>query len=157
MVKKEAKVPRERAKLTDKQERMLVQCQLMGLTTDDIRKISNRLTLLEKEKKQRESVSQALEGLSWSQIVNKAGHVRGWKITNSDGLEYHCLVRSLSNWVAEYDITIYGADGHKIHGFLRKPRDRIQTIRGFPKKLLPDRSAELHTLLAAIGTGRIRP
>ena len=40
---------RVRAKLTDKQERILVQAQLMGLTPRDMTQISNRVVALQKE------------------------------------------------------------------------------------------------------------
>ena len=51
---------RERAKLSDKQERILVQCQLMGLTPSDMTQISNRLVALERERGFKADIAEAV-------------------------------------------------------------------------------------------------
>jgi hypothetical protein len=56
---------RTRAKLTDKQERIIVQCQLMGLTTADMVQISNRLRALEKERAFKAKVDDIMQGISF--------------------------------------------------------------------------------------------
>ena len=75
-------MPRGRKQLTDKQERILVQCQLMGLTTADLVTISNRLKALDKENEFRARVNEATAGFSWTvknkrefTINDRAGHV----------------------------------------------------------------------------------
>ena len=70
---------RERAKLTEKQERILVQCQLMGLTPQDMQQISNRLIALQKEREYKEEVAEAVNNLSWSSTKN------GWQIVDQNG------------------------------------------------------------------------
>jgi len=60
-------MPRGRAKLTDKQEKILLQCQLMGLTTSDMVQISNRLQALDKERAFKSKVSEATAGFSWQE------------------------------------------------------------------------------------------
>lgn len=53
-------MPRERIKLSDKQERIIVQCQLMGITTRDMVQISNRLVAIEKEAFFKKTVEQVM-------------------------------------------------------------------------------------------------
>lgn len=82
---------RTRAKLSDKQERILVQCQLMGLTPRDMQQISNRLIALQKEAKLKSEISQTIEGYSW--IKNDKN---SWTITTPEG--YVCKFgRALKN------------------------------------------------------------
>lgn len=71
---------RERAKLSDKQERILVQAQLMGLTARDMQQIGNRLIALQKEAKHRAEIQRTIEGYSW--IKNDKG---SWTVTTPDG------------------------------------------------------------------------
>lgn len=76
-------MPRGRKKLTDKQERILIQCQLMGLTTADLVTISNRLKAIDKENEFRAQVSEVTAGFSWK-IKNK----REFTITGREGHVY---------------------------------------------------------------------
>lgn len=76
-------MPRGRKQLTDKQERILVQCQLMGLTTADLVTISNRLRALDAEREFLARVSEVSQGFSWK-IKNK----REFTITDSAGHVY---------------------------------------------------------------------
>ena len=57
---------RGRKPLTDKQERILVQCQLMGMTTADLVTISNRLKAIDAENEFRSRVAEATHGFSWT-------------------------------------------------------------------------------------------
>ena len=75
-------MPRGRKPLTDKQERILVQCQLMGMTTADLVTISNRLKAIDAENEFRDRVAEATHGFSWTvknkrefTIIDQAGHV----------------------------------------------------------------------------------
>ena len=76
-------MPRSRAKLSDKQERILVQAQLMGLTARDMQQIGNRLIALQKEAEEKLQITQTIEGYLWNQ--DKDGR---WTIITSEG--YHC-------------------------------------------------------------------
>jgi hypothetical protein len=80
-------MPRGRKQLTDKQERILVQCQLMGLTTADLVTISNRLKALDREREFKARVSEATHGFTWTSknkreftLTDVAGHVYEVKI-----------------------------------------------------------------------------
>ena len=75
---------RTRAKLTEKQERIIVQCQLMGLTTADMVQISNRLKALEKEKEFKAEVDDVMQGISWEVKTAKKNYV----LTDSKGRIY---------------------------------------------------------------------
>jgi hypothetical protein len=71
---------RGRAKLSDKQERILVQAQLMGLTPRDMQQISNRLIALQREADEIKKVGDAIQGYSWTKTEKGT-----WNITTPDG------------------------------------------------------------------------
>ena len=75
---------RTRAKLTEKQERIIVQCQLMGLTTADMVQISNRLRALEKEKEFKAEVDEVMQGISAEVKTIKKHYV----LTDAKGKTY---------------------------------------------------------------------
>lgn len=75
-------MPRGRRPLTDKQERILVQCQLMGLTTSDLVTISNRLKALDTEREFKAHVDIVVDGFTWTSknkreftVIDRAGQV----------------------------------------------------------------------------------
>ncbi len=143
---------RERAKLTEKQERILIQCQLMGLTPRDMQQISNRLIALQKEREYKDEVAAAVDGLSWAKTKN------GWQITDSHGKVFECVKKSKSNR-GYYD------RGYSWDVTIGKPGTRFKTkvIRdvGFyvnpyiTGKLCPENSKDLLALLSGIQKGRI--
>ncbi len=73
---------RERAKLTDKQERILVQAQLMGLTPRDMQKIGNRLISLEKEAEEKREIEKVTDGYTWHRNEKAS-----WTVMTPEG--YH--------------------------------------------------------------------
>jgi hypothetical protein len=82
-------MPRGRKQLTDKQERILVQCQLMGLTTADLVTISNRLKALDREREFLAKVAEATHGFTWTAknkreftLTDLAGHVYEVKVVS---------------------------------------------------------------------------
>lgn len=82
-------MPRGRKPLTDKQERILVQCQLMGLTTADLVTISNRLKALDIEREFKARVAEASHGFTWTMkdrrnftLTDSAGHVYDVKVVS---------------------------------------------------------------------------
>lgn len=82
-------MPRGRKPLTDKQERILVQCQLMGLTTADLVTISNRLKALDIEREFKAKVAETTHGFTWSMkdrrnftLTDSAGHVYDVKVSS---------------------------------------------------------------------------
>ena len=98
---------RERAKLTEKQERILIQCQLMGLTTRDMTQISNRLVALERERDLLAQIGEYTSGKQWEKID------KGWKVI-VDGYHYEFKKaakqpRRQSYWdraVTDWDVVI---------------------------------------------------
>lgn len=80
-------MPRGRKQLTDKQERILVQCQLMGMTTADLVTISNRLKALDREREFKSKVNEVSHGFTWTAkskrnfiLTDIAGHVYEVKV-----------------------------------------------------------------------------
>lgn len=72
---------RERVKLTDKEEKILIQAQLMGLDTASMVKIGNRLKALEKEREYKaENDRLASTFTSWKKLDTD-----GWEIAHTDG------------------------------------------------------------------------
>ena len=97
-------MPRGRAQLSEKQERILVQCQLMGLTTRDMTQISNRLRALDKEREFKERVNLVTAGMAWK----KEGSNK-YLITASDGRVYDCFLKKISGsyrWERQEEWTI---------------------------------------------------
>jgi hypothetical protein len=73
-------MPRERTKLTDKQERILVQAQLMGLTPRDMQQVGNRLIALQKEAEDKQEIQNLIEGYSWQRNEKDS-----WTIITAEG------------------------------------------------------------------------
>ena len=78
---------RTRSPLSEKQERILVQCQLMGLTTRDMTQISNRLRVLDREREFKVEVDEVLSGMSWKKRSRNS-----YFITGDDGRTYDCIM-----------------------------------------------------------------
>lgn len=76
---------RSKAKLSDKLERIMVQSQLMGLTTADMITIANRMKALDKERVFRREVDEACVGVSWEK-KDKYHYI----IKDSRGRVYEC-------------------------------------------------------------------
>ena len=77
---------RGRAQLSEKLERIMVQSQLMGLTTSDMIKIANRMRALDAERVFKEEVERVSEGMSFEKkayghyvITDKRGRVYDMK------------------------------------------------------------------------------
>ncbi len=139
-------MPRGRAKLTDKQERILIQAQLMGLTPQDMQRISNRLIALQKEADEIRSINEVTQGYTWDEVV-KTDHL---KVTTPDGyvVEAQRGKKGSTHWSSynwSYDITV------------TKPGTRFKTRRyknkslncdyDWTKRLMPAQSKELYSLI----------
>ena len=142
---------RTRAALTDKQEKILIQCQLMGMTTADMVKISNRLRALDAEREFRVKADEAAQGKSW---IKKSRNE--YVITDQKGLEYKCVmsykVRDHWNASEKWEITV-------THPGTRM-KERIfkdQTIYASGDehaRCCPDGDKKLYRLLKAISNGK---
>lgn len=110
-------MPRGRKQLTEKQERILVQCQLMGLSTADLVTISNRLKALDVEREFKAQVAEVTEGFTWT-VKDK----RNFTVTDRAGTVYECKCYadySSSDW------TNRGRDFAKIT--VSRPGTRFKT------------------------------
>jgi len=147
---------RERAKLTDKQERILVQCQLMGLTTRDMTQISNRLVALEREREFKAAIAEATADKTWTKVD------KGWTIIDSSGRTYECRKakpgkRHQSYWdrqVFAWDVAISGPDKRYKAKTLQDVTVHID--HGITARICPENSKELYALLKGIKNGRIK-
>ena len=137
---------RTRAKLNDKEERILVQAQLMGLDTASMVRIGNRLRALDAERKLISEISEYTAGKSWTKTA------KGWTVTRQDGKVFNFEKSSRTNrntwgsyrlqssWVLIVD----------------KPGTRFKTktvgvdvtlYDSVPARLCPDKSKDLYLLL----------
>ena len=127
---------RERAKLSDKQERILVQCQLMGLTTADMVKISNRLRSLDAEREFRSEIADVVASHKVEAIP------KGWRITSDTGIVYSCVKKkgkSTNDWYNRgttwlWDIDIFPKKGSK------KPPRTVENHKVYVSDTLSTRS-----------------
>ncbi len=145
---------RERAKLSDKQERILVQCQLMGLTPRDMQQISNRLIALQKEAEWRKEIADHSAGLVWSKTTN------GWKVTDSQGKTFVCDKVWKSRGSRSYYERPYGWDINISKPGTRFKSKDIKDVSVYvdpyiPARLCPEKSKDLYSLIVAIHKGRV--
>jgi hypothetical protein len=138
-------MPRQRARLTDKQERILVQAQLMGLTPRDMQRISNRLIALQKEAEESKNVNDTISGYTW--IKNDK---ESWTITTPEG--YVCKFgkpmkgnRMFWETVKEYPITVTKPGTAFKTRVLQKKQVSIRNE--WLAKLCPENSKELYGMI----------
>lgn len=138
-------MPRERAKLSDKQERILVQAQLMGLTARDMQQIGNRLIALQQEAQEKFEIAETIQGYTWETFGKD-----GWKITMPDGyvIQADRGIKLKSRWDSyqwDFDITVTKP------GTRFKPRrfknKGIHIPYEWKKKLMPENNKELYGLI----------
>jgi len=137
---------RSRAALTDKEERILVQAQLMGLSTASMVKIGNRLRALEIEREEIATVDKAVQGFVWDE-PGKDGRL---KVVTSDGYVVEALrgKKGSSRWD-------HFSWGYNIS--VTKPGTRFKTRHyknkelkcsyDWKKRLMPGKSKELYSLI----------
>ena len=135
---------RGRAKLTEKQERILVQAQLMGLTPRDMQQISNRLIALQREADEIKKIGENVQGFTWSKTDNGT-----WNVTTPEG--YLCEFSKGSSgkrsyWERTKDYTIKvtkPGTAFKVRQFKKGIGIRDEWIA----KLCPENSKELYALV----------
>lgn len=146
---------RERAKLSEKQERILIQCQLMGLTPKDMQQISNRLIALEREAAWKREIEEASHSMTWGKSE------KGWIITTDDGRVFDCkrVKKDRSrNW---YDRSSSSWDVEITKPTTRFKPKQIKDVGVYvdqyiPARMCPDNSKDLYGLVLAIHNGRVR-
>lgn len=144
---------RERVALTDKEEKILIQAQLMGLNTSSMVKIGNRLKALEREREQKSNVDVLVSNFTYKQKENSMG----WEITDNEGKVWHFTNRHRSSrnrgWSNQIELT-YDIS-------VEKPGTRFQVrsatrqtlyISGDwgPAKFMPEKNKELYAMMRGI-------
>ena len=150
---------RERVKLTDKEEKILIQAQLMGLTTASMVKIGNRLKAIEKESDYKnENAELAGKFTSWKKLDEK-----GWELEYKDG-----RVFVFSNRSKEYRHNGWNQRAHiKFDIGITKPGTRANPVSKLavtvpmntewwgPAKFMPEKSKELCGIMRMINNGTL--
>jgi hypothetical protein len=139
-------MPRSRAALTEKEERILIQAQLMGLSTSSMVKIGNRLKALEQERDEITSINNACHGFVFSETPN----LERLEVVAPDG---HNIVatrgkKGTSRWgyfTWNYTITV-SKPGTRFKTRTYKDRE-IRCNYDWKKKLMPAKSKELYGLI----------
>ena len=146
-------MPRGRGALTDKEERILVQAQLMGLSTQSMVKIGNRLKALEQEREEIANINEMCQGFDWDEpknndklIVRYDGYVIEATRTNKGDSRWNFF-----SW--KYNIKITKP------GTRYKPRSlRNQELNcnyDWKKRLMPGKSKELYSLIRLVKFHRL--
>jgi hypothetical protein len=149
-------MPRGRRPLTDKQERILVQCQLMGLTTADLVTISNRLKALDRENQFRARVNEVTDGFTWT-VKDK----RNFVVVDGSGAVYDC---SCYTEYSGRDWTQHGIDYIKVTVRYPGTRKKSRTVSDHRisarweedeiASVCPEGNKYLYRILRDIKTGR---
>jgi hypothetical protein len=139
-------MPRGRAALTEKEERILIQAQLMGLSTASMVKIGNRLRALEQERETIRSIDETCQGFTWDTV--KSNDVL--KVTTSDGAVIEAVKgkKGNSHWGHyswKYTITVT-KPGTRFKPRVYKDKD-LHCDYDWKKRLMPEKSKELYSLL----------
>ncbi len=144
-------MPRGRAKLSDKQERILVQAQLMGLTARDMQQIGNRLMALKKEAEDKAEIAETIAGFTWSQIKDETRKDQtGWCIDTPEGYRIDAFrgKRGRSgwdsyNWTFDFRVTKPGTRFQS-----RDLKDKTLYIPyDWKKSFMPGESKELYAII----------
>jgi len=149
-------MPRGRAKLSDKEERILVQAQLMGLDTDSMVRIGNRMRALDREKEFRAKVSEVSSGFSWTLKSN-----REFAITDREGKLYEVnIVRDYNSRDWNHSATDYAKITINKPGTRFKPRTINAHKIGNPfndeiVSACPEKNKYLYRVMREIKSGRI--
>lgn len=135
---------RGRAALTEKEERILIQAQLMGLSTSSMIKIGNRLKALEKEKNDIDNINDLISGHTWVKIGND------WIITSPDGYVFKFVNPFIESttWYSfhvQFDVNISKPGSNfKSRTFKQK---KVSIPRDLKKRLCPEKSKELYSCI----------
>lgn len=115
-------MPRGRKQLSEKQERILIQCQLMGLTTADMTQISNRLRALDVERAFKARVSEFSQGFTFTEKSK-----REFTIVDNQGKIYEVKVKTDYN---RRNFTVSGQEYATVN--ITKPGTRFKpkTVSG---------------------------
>lgn len=139
---------RGRAKLTDKQERILVQAQLMGLTPRDMTQISNRLVALQREAEEIKTVGEAIQGYTWTK--DPKDPKSRWTVITPDG--YHCQFTKTNHgrssyWERTWDYNVKITKPGTAFKTRSHQRKTVMFRDEWVARLCPEGSKELYGLI----------
>lgn len=147
---------RERAKLTDKEEKILIQAQLMGLSTASMVKIGNRLKALENERDLKARIDSITSRYTLSAIEG------GWRIIDQNGVHYNFTNRVVSygnrvSWGSRkeicWDVKINKPGTRYVERAGK--RQIIHTGDEYPAKFCPEKSKEVLGMMRTIDRGTL--
>lgn len=150
---------RERAKLSDKQEKILIQAQLMGLTANDMQQIGNRLMAIKREAQDRADIADAIQGFSWEELkdeTRKDGK-GGWRVTTPDGYVFNVNNprKDQRNWYARNTSWDFHVEKPGTRFKTRVLKDKTVSVDDqWKKKLMPDTNKDLYGIIRWIRTHR---
>lgn len=75
-------MPKPKEPLTEKQSKIAVQAQLMGLTATDMSRIAYRFRMAERETEMMQLVSRLKDGLEWESLKTNDQGLPVWRITD---------------------------------------------------------------------------
>jgi hypothetical protein len=139
-------MPRGRAALTEKEERILVQAQLMGLSTASMVKIGNRLRALEQERDEIARINDVCQGFTWAEKQS----ADLLTVTTSDGTVVEAArgSKGRSRWnqfTWTYTIKV-SKPGTRFKARTYKDRE-LSCDYDWKKRLMPAQSKELYSLI----------
>jgi hypothetical protein len=139
-------MPRGRAALTEKEERILVQAQLMGLSTASMVKIGNRLRALEQEREEIARINETIQGF----IFSEKQTADLLTVTTPDGMLVEAVrgSKGRSHWnkfTWSYTIKV-SKPGTRFKTRTYKDRE-LSCDYDWKKKLMPAKSKELYSLI----------
>jgi hypothetical protein len=139
-------MPRGRAALTEKEERILVQAQLMGLSTASMVKIGNRLRALEQERNEIARINETIQGFIFSETQT----ADLLKVTTPEGMLVEAVrgSKGRSRWnqfTWTYTIKV-SKPGTRFKTRTYKDRE-LMCDYDWKKRLMPAKSKELYSLI----------
>jgi len=145
-------MPRGRTALTDKEERILVQAQLMGLSTQSMVKIGNRLKALEQEREEIARIDETCQGFEWDEpasneklTVRYEGYVIEATRTNKGDSRWNYF-----SW--KYNIKITKPGTRYKSRSLRN--QELICDYDWKKRLMPGKFKELYALIRLVKSHR---
>lgn len=156
-------MPRERAKLSDKQEKILMQAMLMGLDAHDMQQIGNRLMALKREAEEKAVIAETIAGYSWTQVAHptkKDALAKAWHVTSPDGYLYEFSNKTNSrnnSWYSkyfEYDVRV-SKPGTRFKTRIAKSKT-MSIDNDWKKKFMPENSKELYSMIRWIAKDNLR-
>ncbi len=145
-------MPAKRKPLSNKQEKILVQAQLMGLTPADMQQIGNRLIAIQKEQAEIREIDLTVAGYRWEKVVDNTSKDDQvwWKIYHPDGY----LIEASNIKIKErgYYSNTYYADlritkpGTR-YQLRRKKEQQIRVEHDWKKRLMPEQNKILYGII----------